>query len=63
MESLSDLNDKFTLLGGRLYMLRGNPVHIFERIKEEVGLNSITFEQVICLSTYDCKTKLQCFKF
>jgi len=48
LESLNDLNDNLTLHGGCLYMLRGNPVEIFKRIKEEIDLNLITFEQVNC---------------
>lgn len=47
LESLIDLNSKLVLRGGCLYMLCGNPVSIFKRIKEEIGLNLITFEQVI----------------
>lgn len=47
LESLIDLNSKLVLRGGCLYMLCGNPVNIFKRIKEEIGLNLITFEQVI----------------
>lgn len=52
-ESLVDLNKKLTNHGGSLYMLRGDPVLIFKRIKEKVGLNLITFEQVI----HFCKHK------
>lgn len=47
LESLIDLNDTLTLYGGCLYILRGNPVNIFKEIKENIGLNLITFEQVI----------------
>lgn len=46
LESLKDLNDRLTLHDGCLYILRGNPVKIFERIKVEIGLDLITFEQV-----------------
>lgn len=46
LESLRDLNDTLTLYGGRLYILQGNPVDIFEAIKENIGLDVITFEQV-----------------
>lgn len=47
LESLKDLNDRLTLHGGCLYILRGNPIEIFKRIKDEIGLDLITFEQVI----------------
>lgn len=46
LESLIDLNKNLSLVGGRLYILRGNPVNIFKIIKEKIGLNFITFEQV-----------------
>lgn len=46
LESLNDLNDNLTLYGGRLYILQGNPVDIFKRIKETIGIDLITFEQV-----------------
>lgn len=46
LESLIDLNNNLALVGGRLYMLRGNPVNIFKMIKEKIGLDCITFEQV-----------------
>lgn len=49
LESLRDLNNHLTLHGGCLYILQGNPVSIFKKIKEEIGLNYITFEQVVCL--------------
>ncbi|VVC31760.1 Rossmann-like alpha/beta/alpha sandwich fold,Cryptochrome/DNA photolyase class 1,DNA photolyase, N- [Cinara cedri] len=45
LESLDDLNTSLTKLGGCLYILQGNPVKIFNRIKEEIGLNLITYEQ------------------
>lgn len=47
LESLKDLNDQLTLRGGCLYILQGNPVDIFKKIYEEIGLDLITFEQVI----------------
>lgn len=46
LESLDDLNTNLIKLGGCLYILQGNPVNIFNRIKEEIGLNLITYEQV-----------------
>lgn len=49
LESLNDLNDNLTSHGGRLYILQGNPVDIFKRIKEKIGLDLITFEQVLFL--------------
>ncbi|XP_050537923.1 cryptochrome-1 [Daktulosphaira vitifoliae] len=45
LESLKDLDDNLKLRGGCLYILQGNPVDIFEKIKNEVGLNLISFEQ------------------
>lgn len=46
LESLIDLNNNLSLVGGRLYILQGNPVNIFKMIKEKIGLNFITYEQV-----------------
>lgn len=46
LESLDDLNTSLIKLGGCLYILQGNPVNIFNRIKEEIGLSCITYEQV-----------------
>lgn len=47
LESLKDLNKRLTLVGGSLYILQGNPVTIFKSIKDKMGLNLITFQQVI----------------
>lgn len=52
LESLKDLNDNLTSYGGRLYILQGNPIDIFNRIKEKIGLDVITFEQVFFHFTY-----------
>jgi cryptochrome len=49
LESLKDLNNNLTLLGGHLYILQGIPVKIFQIIKEKIGLDFITFEQVLFL--------------
>jgi len=49
LESLIDLNNNLALVGGRLYILQGNPVNIFKMIKEKIGLNFITYEQVFFL--------------
>lgn len=46
LESLKDLNENLALHGGCLYLLQGNAIDVFKRIKEEIGLNLITFEQV-----------------
>jgi deoxyribodipyrimidine photolyase len=47
LESLKDLNDTLTLYGGCLYILQGNPVNVFKEIKEKIGLDVLTFEQVM----------------
>jgi len=52
LESLINLNNNLTLVGGRLYILQGNPVNIFKFIKENIGLNLITFEQVLFFNTF-----------
>lgn len=46
LESLKDLDDNLKLRGGCLYILQGNPVDIFEKIKNEIGLDLVSFEQV-----------------
>lgn len=50
LESLKDLNNNLTLVGGHLHILQGSPVKIFQMIKEKIGLDFITFEQVLLLS-------------
>lgn len=47
LESLKDINDTLNLHGGCLYLLQGNPVEIFKKIKKEIGLNIVTYEQVL----------------
>lgn len=46
LESLNDLNKQLKAVGGRLYMLQGQPIQIFQRLKEEIGVTRICFEQV-----------------
>ncbi|XP_050432639.1 cryptochrome-1-like [Adelges cooleyi] len=45
LESLKDLDENLKVRGGRLYVLQGDPVAIFKRIQQEIGLDLITFEQ------------------
>ncbi|KAJ9600817.1 hypothetical protein L9F63_001029 [Diploptera punctata] len=45
LESLKDLNSQFKKYGGRLYVFRGSPDHIFRRMWEELAIQKICFEQ------------------
>lgn len=45
LESLNDLDRQLKAVGGRLYMLQGQPTQIFQRLKEEIGLTHVCFEQ------------------
>ncbi|CAG2067707.1 unnamed protein product, partial [Timema podura] len=45
LESLHDLDTQLRKFGGQLFLFQGSPVHIFERLWEEVGLQKICFEQ------------------
>lgn len=37
LESLQDIDNQLKNLGGRLYILKGNPDMIFRRLWEELG--------------------------
>jgi cryptochrome len=46
LESLADLNDQFKKHGGHgLWIFRGDPVEIFRKLWQELGINKICFEQ------------------
>lgn len=62
LESLKDLNDNLALHGGCLYLLQGNPIDVFKKIKTEIGLDLLTFEQVIEVY-YSVHTKLNLIWF
>lgn len=49
LESLADLDEQFKKLGGHgLLLLRGDPVKIFRKMWQELGITKICFE-------YDCE--------
>lgn len=45
LESLKDLDEQLRQVNGRLFILQGSPVEIFQKILEEIGLTCICFEQ------------------
>jgi cryptochrome len=46
IESLADLDEQFKEFGGPgLFIFRGDPVKIFRKMKEELGITKICYEQ------------------
>ncbi|XP_065338962.1 cryptochrome-1 [Cloeon dipterum] len=45
LESLADLDRQLRSVGGRLWLLRGDPSKIFQRLWEELALTKVCFEQ------------------
>ena len=46
LESLNDLDRQLKAVGGKLYILQGQPTQIFQTLKEKIGVTRICFEQV-----------------
>ncbi|XP_050684342.1 cryptochrome-1 isoform X2 [Leptidea sinapis] len=45
LEALDDLGSQLRQHGGRLHLVKGNPTDIIRRLREELGLKKICFEQ------------------
>lgn len=46
LESLADLDEQFKTFGAPgLFIFRGNPVEIFRKLRDELGINKICFEK------------------
>lgn len=46
IESLEDLDNQFKELGGHgLFIFRGDPVEIFKKMRDELGITKICYEQ------------------
>ncbi|GBP68252.1 Cryptochrome-1 [Eumeta japonica] len=45
LESLDDLDNQLRNVGGRLFMIKGNPKLIIRRLWEEYGIRKLCFEQ------------------
>lgn len=46
LECLSDLNSQLTSFGGRLYVWKGDPSQVLRTIKDDVGLDWLSFDEV-----------------
>lgn len=46
IQALTDLDEQFKQHGGPgLLLFRGNPVEIFRRLNDEIGINKLCYEQ------------------